>query len=98
MGNREFEKEILMTFIDDVAKRCVKLESFISESDFKDLVSEAHTIKGASYSIGAKKMGDEALAIELSGKHNDLDNAKERLRELMSAFEETKYLLNGYLS
>ncbi|MGA8264923.1 MAG: Hpt domain-containing protein, partial [Ignavibacteriaceae bacterium] len=56
-------------------------------------VSEAHTIKGASYSVGAKKVGDEAYGIELSGKLNDLKSALERLPKLKKAIEETKALL-----
>jgi HPt (histidine-containing phosphotransfer) domain-containing protein len=97
MGDDTFQKEILATFIEDVNVRFQKLETYITNSDLNKLINEAHTIKGASYSIGAKKIGDEALAIELSGKHEDLQGANERVKKLKEAFFETKEILKDYL-
>ena len=61
------------------------------------MVKLAHTIKGASYSIGAQKVGDEAFGIEISGKSNDLASIEERLPQFKLALEETLAILNGIL-
>ncbi len=98
MGNKDFEKEILNTYIEDISKRYINLETLISDQDFKKITNEAHTIKGASYSIGAKKVGDEALAIEISGKHNDLGSLSERIIQFNTIFEETKEILFKYIN
>ena len=97
MGDESFQREVIASYVDDVYTRYQKLESHVAESDFKKIISEAHTIKGASYSVGAKKIGDEALAVEISGKHNDLESAQERIKKLGEAFFETKEVLADLL-
>jgi CheY-like chemotaxis protein/HPt (histidine-containing phosphotransfer) domain-containing protein len=97
MGDDTFQKEILSTYMEDVHIRFQKLQTHISNNDLNKIVNEAHTIKGASYSIGAKKVGDEALAIELSGKHEDIQGANERVKKLEEALSETKEILKGFL-
>jgi len=94
-GDEAFKKDLLETFIIDIDDRFKKLESFIEEGDSARVTSEAHTIKGASYSVGAKKIGDEAYGIEISGKHNDLKSALERIKLLKSAIDKTKQILSG---
>jgi PAS domain S-box-containing protein len=97
MGDESFQKEVITSYVDDVYSRYQKLELHVAESDFKKIIAEAHTIKGASYSVGAKKIGDEALAVEISGKHNDLESAQERIKKLGEAFFETKEVLADLL-
>jgi PAS domain S-box-containing protein len=97
MGDDNFQKEILSTYMEDVNIRFQKLQTHISNNDLSKIVNEAHTIKGASYSIGARKIGDEALAIELSGKHEDLQGANERVKKLEEALSETKEILKDLL-
>lgn len=92
-GDDEFRQDLLETYFQDVAERLINLEKFIEDGDFQNIVSEAHTIKGASYSVGAKKTGDEAYGIELSGKVKDLKNALERIRQLKQSIEQTKAIL-----
>ena len=96
-GDKEFEADLIETYLEDVNIRFQKLETAIEESESSKVVNEAHTIKGASYSIGAKKVGDEAYGIELSGKMNDLKSALERLPKLKKAIEETKVMLKEYV-
>lgn len=96
-GDKDFEKELLTSYIEDVTSRLEKLESYIRDKNIEKIINEAHTIKGASYSIGAKAVGDEALGIELSGKHNDLGNINLRFNGLASAISVTKEILNKYL-
>jgi len=97
MGDESFQRDVIASYVDDVYTRYQKLELHIAENDFKKIISEAHTIKGASYSVGAKKIGDEALAVELSGKHNDLESAQDRIKKLGEALDETKEVLADLL-
>ena len=57
----------------------------------------AHTIKGASYSVGAIKVGDEAYAIEVSGKSNDIYSVNDRIANLGTAISETKLEIKRYV-
>ncbi|MEJ2617393.1 MAG: ATP-binding protein, partial [Ignavibacteriaceae bacterium] len=82
MGDTSFQKDILSTYIEDVEKRAQKIEALFIDRDFQKLTKEAHTVKGASYSVGAVKIGEEALAIEISSKHNDVGNLDLRIKNL----------------
>ena len=97
MGDTAFQKDILSTYIEDVEKRTRKLETLFIEKDFQKLTKEAHTVKGASYSVGAVKIGEEALAIEISSKHNDIDNLDLRIKNLKKVVTETTEILSEYL-
>ncbi len=97
MGNREFQEELIMTFFEDVIIRYRKLEEWIQSKSIDKIINEAHTIKGASSSIGAVKIAEEALAIELSGKHNDLENVLQRLHNMEKLISETKQIVDEYL-
>lgn len=97
MGDRQFQKDILSTFVEDISKRCGVLEGFFNEKNLEKLKDEAHAIKGASYSIGANKIGDKALAIELSSRHNDLENVETHISEMRDLLSQTKDVLDEYL-
>ena len=97
MGDDLFQREVLSSYIEDVILRCQKMESFLNTRELEKLVAEAHTIKGASYSIGAKKMGEEALAVEISAKHSDYESVNVRFKKLKLALEETKEILSDFL-
>ncbi len=97
LGDREFQTDLLKSYVLDVEERFVRLEKFVSESNIDKIINEAHTMKGASYSVGAKKIGDESLGIELSGKNNDLANISQRISSLRNAIEDTKVILKDFI-
>ena len=97
MGNKEFQSELLLTFFEDILIRYKRLEEWIQGKNLDKVIHEAHTIKGASSSIGAVKLAEEALAIELSGKHNDIENILERLQNLEKLISETRQIVDEYL-
>lgn len=93
----DFEKDLLSSFVEDVEQKIEKLEELITAKDINAITNLAHTIKGASYSVGAKKIGDEAFGIEISAKSNDLMSIEGRLPNLKFALDETKEVLSGFL-
>ena len=97
MGNKEFQSELLVTFFEDIVIRYKRLEESIKSKNLDKIINEAHTIKGASSSIGAVKIAEEALAIELSGKHNDIENILQRLQNLEMLISDTKQIVDEYL-
>ncbi len=97
-GDENFQKDLLISYIKDMADRCVKLDNFIDMKEIEKITNEAHTIKGASYSVGAKKIGDEAHGIELSGKQKDLASVEERMSSLKKAIKETKTAIDDFVS
>ncbi|NWF51354.1 MAG: response regulator [Ignavibacteriaceae bacterium] len=94
----DFQKELVYDFVNDVENRFEKMKSLLSAKDFLKLVNEAHTLKGSSYSIGAIRIGDEALGLELTGKYFDYDNAIDRMALLRQAIDSTKDVLKNFLN
>jgi PAS domain S-box-containing protein len=94
MGNKEFQKELIQTYLEDILNRCKKLENYISAKDIHHVINEAHTIKGASLSIGAVKIGEEALKIESAVRQNNLSQTSRMIKRLESALEETRKILS----
>ncbi len=89
IGDKDFQKELLESYFTDVEIRIQKLDNHIALKDIQHVINEAHTIKGASLSIGALKVGEQALAVEISGKNKDLSRACDKLNDLKKAFEAT---------
>jgi HPt (histidine-containing phosphotransfer) domain-containing protein len=83
--------------MEDVEKKCTQLEDCLAANDLEGIIHLAHTIKGASYSVGAQKVGDEAFGIEISAKSSDLLSVEERLPQLKHALGDTKEILSTFL-
>jgi PAS domain S-box-containing protein len=94
--DKEFQKDLIESYIEDVTSRFGNLESLFASGDMHKMVNEAHTIKGASYSIGALSVGNEALGIEISGKHNDSSSIQQRIITMRNAVEETVKILKEF--
>ncbi len=97
MGDDLFQKEVLSSYMEDCILRFKRIESFLTANELEKLLKEAHTIKGSSYSVGAKKIGDEALAVEITARHNDFEGIYERVKKLWQAIEETKEIVSDFL-
>jgi len=93
----DFEKDLLSSYVEDVNVKCEQLDELLISKDFQQIINLAHTIRGASYTVGAQKVGDQAYGIEISAKSNDILSVRERLPQLKTAIEETKEVLSGFL-
>ncbi|MDP3682866.1 MAG: Hpt domain-containing protein, partial [Ignavibacteria bacterium] len=82
---------------EDTTARILKLEEYLRDGDSARISAEGHTIKGASYALGATLLGDEAKVLEFSGKANNLQEAMQHMPRLKQAFELTKKAMQVYL-
>ncbi|MCE1187684.1 MAG: ATP-binding protein [Ignavibacteria bacterium] len=87
LDDTEFKKELLTTYLTDTLRRIANLEGFLKDGNVTSLISEGHTIKGASYSLGALKMGDQAKEIEFAGKSGELDKIPLMIKQLKKNYE-----------
>ena len=87
-GDHEFEKELLDEFLQSVPPLINQVREAMSANDPELLRRAAHTLKGASSSVGATSVYHTSLALELSARENRLDDAQELCGQLCSAFEE----------
>ena len=98
LGDNEFEKDLLTSYLSDLDEKYKCLIELIDKQDIAKIVEIVHSIKGSSYSIGAIKIGDEAYAIELSGKNNDWVNVNSRIEKFNKVIDETNLEINNYLN
>lgn len=98
MEDPEFQKELLITYLNDMEKRIEKLDALIKVKDFGLITSESHTIKGASLSLGIIRVGNYAKEIEFASKKNDFGTIIENFSLIKKAFEATKVILQPYIN
>ncbi len=98
LGDEIFEKDLLTDYLIDAEHKLQLLRDLHLTSEVKKIIDMAHTLKGSSYSVGAKLVGDEALGIELSAKNNDLGNVEERLTKLAKSIRETREVLKNKIT
>jgi CheY-like chemotaxis protein len=98
LGDKEFEKDLLISFLSDLDDKYNHLTELLANHDLAKIVEIVHSIKGSSYSIGAVKVGDEAYAIELSGKNKDWVNIDARLEKFNNIIKETSREINNYIN
>lgn len=97
LGDIDFEKDLLSDYVADAEHKIQTIRELLISGETKKIIDTAHTLKGSSYSVGAKMVGDEALGIELSARNNDLGNVEERLPKLTKSISDTKELLKERL-
>ncbi|MBZ0200699.1 MAG: response regulator, partial [Ignavibacteriaceae bacterium] len=90
LGNEDFKKDLLMTYFDDMQKRLDKLDQHILQNDLTRAHHEAHTIKGASFSVGARAAANLALELEGELKNKNEPVLKDLLEKLKTALDRTR--------
>ncbi len=87
MGDEGLFEEILQTFLSDMPKQLAALKGFLDAGDTSGAERQAHTIKGASATVGAETLRALAFELEKAGNAANLEHMKERLSEVQKAFE-----------
>ncbi|MDP2365211.1 MAG: response regulator, partial [Ignavibacteria bacterium] len=95
LGDEVFEKDLLTDYLIDAELKLQLLRDLHLSGEVKKIIDMAHTLKGSSYSVGAKLVGDEALGIEISARNNDLGNILDRLTKLAKSIRETREVLKN---
>ena len=96
LGSVEFQKDLIITFIDDTYERIEKLQTHLDANNLEKFVNEAHNIKGGSLSIGAVLVGRNAQIAEMSGKQKNYSALPDNLVQLRSALEKTRDILTEH--
>jgi PAS domain S-box-containing protein len=90
MNDPDLAKAILEKFPNDISQRIRALKEFLKTSDRAGAEREAHSIKGASASIGGEALRAEASVIEKAAEAGDLVTADMRMPELVLRFNQLK--------
>lgn len=85
-GDAEFERDLLVTFLETTAEAVTQMEGVLAAQDFSSLEKLAHFVKGGAKSIGALALADAAAHLESAGNRSDLQTATEYVPAMVTAF------------
>ena len=92
-GDESFFLELLDIYIEDFLEKYALLEQAIAEGDITNIKEIGHSLKGASGNLSLTGLHETAYGIELSGKENNIEQAKLMFARLKEEFIKLKNFL-----
>lgn len=83
----EFLAEMAPLFIEDAAPLLTEMQQAAAQDDAETLYRAAHTLKGASASLGMTTLADLCLEVEQLSKSNSLDEIDDKLSVVTEEYE-----------
>jgi len=90
--------QLLRTYADQLPRQLADMATAAATGDIATLGGVAHSLKSASYSIGATRMGDLCAAIEAAARHGDNSAGPSNCAALAAAWERLRPEVEGCLS
>ena len=88
--DKELLLELLDIYIEDFVTKRTALVEAIASKDLTKVKEVAHSMKGASGNISAKRMYDSCLKLEQLARSNDTNGLEDLAKTVDSQFEEIK--------
>lgn len=92
-GNKEFEIELLHTFVEDTEKYLPDIEQAIATQNFYMLEQRAHHLKGSSGNTGITQIYETACELEVQARERQIEGALQRLAILQTSLQAVRTLL-----
>ncbi|MEW6732383.1 MAG: PAS domain S-box protein [Acidobacteriota bacterium] len=89
-ADRSFIEQICNVYIEDTTAHIANLYEALEIRDTEELRIIAHTLKGASATLGAQSMAEICLRLENANKANNINLAEKLIAELEQEFESIK--------
>ncbi len=96
-GDLLFERELIETFLVDMERRLMVLESSVNVRDGVGVEQEAHAIRGSSAHAGARRLQEISGKLEEQGARGDFDESQDTLAALKTEFRRVHSYLQDYL-
>lgn len=90
MGDQAMARRILIGFLDELPRQIQALRDFLNEGDILSVERQAHSIKGASATVGGEALRSMAFKMEKAAKSEDLNALQGYMAEIESQFEVLK--------
>lgn len=84
IGDRDVVRAVVGTFVSELTDRLAAIEGAVASGDTGRTVTAAHTLKGASVTVGAVAMAGTAKTLELLARGGTLDGAHTLVADLRS--------------
>jgi len=96
-GDEEFFKRMLGEFLDYVPKQLKTLDEAMKRGDAEVLGREAHSLKSLAGQMGANRVGNVSLRLELLAGAGDLQSAAENIAKLRTELQHLEQQINNSL-
>ena len=88
MGQKEVVIKVLEGFLPKVERQILQMKESLKAGNFEQLRGDAHSIKGSSWNLMVRRLGNRAAELEQSAKESKSDACAVNLMGLEDAFEE----------
>lgn len=85
-GEPDVLREVLQLFLDEAPRRMARLNAACEERNAVDLQRNAHSLKGSSGNIGARRMYDLCRQLDERGHAADFNGARHLLASLAEEY------------
>ncbi|MCR5279909.1 MAG: DegV family EDD domain-containing protein [Lachnospiraceae bacterium] len=89
-GSEDAFKTVLKIFYSSIDVKSDEIDSYYNNSDWNNYTIKVHAMKSSSRLVGATDLGNDAEALEMAGKGNDIDYIKANNERVMKAFRAYK--------
>jgi CheY-like chemotaxis protein/HPt (histidine-containing phosphotransfer) domain-containing protein len=96
-GDEEFARELAVSFLESAPAALAGIELGLERSDRRELMAQAHALKGISRTIGALELGHACENLEELAKCEDLAGASGAAATVARVWETVKIALEGLL-
>jgi HPt (histidine-containing phosphotransfer) domain-containing protein len=96
-GDDSFVAELVETYLGDAATQLAAIESALATGDAEALVRPAHTLKSASFTVGAMRLGGLSRELEMRGRSGRLDEGGDA-SVVRATWSETETALRAWLA
>ncbi len=87
MNDLELGRQVLEMFLESGSQLLDSLEEAIKNENSQEVMRIAHSLKGSSGNVGAKRLSEFALLLERMSKEGNLSEIMERFHQLKKEFE-----------
>ena len=95
MNSKSFLTQMFTTYIDN--KRADKIQAAFDSGDVKNYQILVHALKSTSLSIGAETLSEQAKALELAAKNNNIEEIRQNHGDLMENYQKVREEIKKWL-
>jgi HPt (histidine-containing phosphotransfer) domain-containing protein len=88
-GDEDFLKTMFGIYLEDLPRKLDDLRTYDAEKDLYILGRIAHSLKGASMTVGAMAASEKAREMEEAAKAEDLDRVRRTMSSLFDILDKT---------
>jgi HPt (histidine-containing phosphotransfer) domain-containing protein len=96
-GDDAFVADLVETYLGDAPIQLEAIRAALGAGDAEALVRPAHTLKSASFTVGAMRVGDLGRELEMRGRNGDVEPGTDG-SAVSDTWTETEHALRSWLA